>query len=178
MRAQRRILAGLIAAAALAAPSAVQAQASETAVKAAFLPRFARYVVWPPAAMPKLGEPLSLCVIGTDPFGAALDEAARTQSVDGRRIAVRRFATADSALNCHIAFIQGSSTHPVGQQIAAFGRRPVVTVTDARNGGARGIVHFSNVSGRVRFFIDDAGAAQRGLTISSRLLSLAVGVKR
>jgi hypothetical protein len=33
-------------------------------------------------------------------------------------------------------------------------------------------------SGRVKFFIDDAKAAGRGLSISSRLLALAVGVRQ
>jgi hypothetical protein len=40
------------------------------------------------------------------------------------------------------------------------------------------MIHFSMVSGRVRFFIDDAGAAERGLSISSRLLALAIGVRQ
>jgi hypothetical protein len=30
----------------------------------------------------------------------------------------------------------------------------------------------------VRFFIDQAAASERGLTISSRLLALAIGVKK
>jgi len=38
------------------------------------------------------------------------------------------------------------------------------------------MIHFTTVSGRVRFFINEAEAAQRGLTISSRLLALAAGV--
>ena len=58
------------------------------------------------------------------------------------------------------------------------GRKPVLTVTDASSGGQRGLIHFTNANGRVRFFIDQAGARQRGLMISSRLLALAVGVRQ
>ena len=173
-----RLFAGLTIAWALAAsPGAVHAQASESAVKAAFLPRFARYVTWPPSARPSGNEPFTLCVIGGDPFGRALDQAARGQSVDGRRIAVRRLSSAAGAAGCHVAFIQGSRTEQEGQILAAIGHRPILTVTDARNGSQRGIIHFSTVSGRVRFFIDEAQAAQHGLTVSSRLLALAVGVR-
>jgi len=160
-----------VAAAALAGTPA-HAQVSETSVKAAFLPRFARYVTWPPNAVPSATAPFVLCVIGSDPFGGSLDQAARSQSV-----VVRRMATAAQSGGCHVAFI-GDGSSEAGQVLAAIGRRPVLTVTDARNGGQRGIIHFAVVSGRVRFFIDQAAAQQRGLTVSSRLLALAVGVRQ
>ena len=160
------------------APAAANAQASENAVKAAFLPRFARYVTWPPAAAPKGSEPFVLCVIGADPFGKTLDQAARTQAVDGRRIVVRRLESAVGADGCQIAFVQGSRLQPAGQLLAALAGKPVLTVTDAGNGAQRGIIHFSVAGGRVRFFIDQSAASRRGLDISSRLLALAIGVRQ
>jgi hypothetical protein len=153
-------------------PAAARAQPTDTAVKAAFLPRFARYVSWPAGAMPKGSDPFVLCVIGSDPFGAALDQAARSQLVDGRRIVVRRLDSAAGADACQIAFLQSAQT------LQALARKPVLTVTDAMNGGPRGIVQFTIVGGRVRFFINQAAAAERGLSISSRLLALAVGVRQ
>jgi hypothetical protein len=128
--------------------------------------------------MPRGSDPFVLCVIGEDPFGATLDQAARSQSVDGRRIVVRRLDSAADADGCQIAFVDGSPGQPTGQLLAALGRKPVLTVTDAGNGGQRGLVHFTVASGRVRFFIDQAGAERRGLTISSRLLALALGVRQ
>ena len=171
------ILVAVVAAAGLLTPAPAFAQASDAAVKAAFLPRFARYVTWPPSAAPKPGEPFVLCVIGGDPFGSQIDAAARGQAIDGRRIVVKRMESGNGD-GCHIAFIQGSKTQPAGQLLAAVGRKPVLTVTDAANGGQRGIIHFANVGGRVRFFIDEGSASQRRMSISSRLLALAVGVKR
>jgi hypothetical protein len=153
------------------------AQPTEWEVKAAFLPRFARYVTWPPAAMPKGDAPFVLCVIGSDPFGPALDQAVRSQTIDGRRIAVRRLDSAAAADGCHIAFVAGGRSGSAGQLLGALGRRPVLAVTDSGNGGARGIIQFTIVDGRVRFFIDQSSAQQRGLAISSRLLALAVGVR-
>jgi hypothetical protein len=178
MRWPRLLALALAATAQVAFAPAASADVSEMAVKAAFLPRFARYVSWPASAMPKGSDPFVLCVIGDDPFGPALDEAARSQSIDGRRIVVRRLETAAGAAGCQIAFVDGSRNQPTGQLLAALARSPVLTVTDASNGGQRGLVHFTVVSGRVRFFIDQAGATHRGLTISSRLLALAVGVKQ
>jgi hypothetical protein len=151
---------------------------TDTDVKAAFLPRFARYVTWPPAAAPKSGEPFVLCVIGNQPFGSAVEAAARSQSVDGRRIAVRKLPSGSAANGCQIVFVTGTALQPADQVLAAIGKRPVLTVTDGGGRNQRGIIHFTVAGGRVRFFIDQAAAEQRGLQISSRLLALAVGVRQ
>lgn len=173
----RWLLKALAASSALLAASG-GAEISDTAVKAAFLPRFAHYVTWPITATPKGNDPLVLCVIGDDPFGGQLDEAARSQSIDGRKIVVRRLSSAAGAAGCQIAFVDGSDDHPARQILDALARSPVLTVTDAGTDGSRGIIQFAIVGGRVRFFINQHAAGQRGLSISSRLLALAIGVKQ
>jgi hypothetical protein len=178
MRWGRHILAGLIGAAVLAGSVPVHAAVSEADVKAAFLPRFARYVTWPPSAAPSGSSPYVLCVIGGDPFGGGLDSAARSQSVDGRRIDVRHLDSAGSAGQCHIAYVTGGRGQSVSQILAALRGKPVLTVTDSRNGGDRGMIHFAIVDGRVRFYIDEAEASSDGISISSRLLALAIGVRQ
>lgn len=154
------------------------AQPTENDVKAAFLPRFARYVTWPPSARPDGADPFVLCVIGSSPFGDELDAAARGQSVDGRRIVVRRMDSPAGAGQCHIAFVGGSRGQSVAEMLGDLRGKPILTVTDAHDGSTRGIVHFAVSSGRVRFYIDNADAERRGLDISSRLLALAISVKQ
>lgn len=171
----RNLLCAIAALTGVMLSSPAVAQPTDTAIKAQFLPRFARYVTWPGAAMPKGADPFVLCVIGDDPFGGQLDDAARSQLVDGRRIVVRRMDSAAGADACQIAFVDGARTTSL---LSAIGRKPVLTVTDASEGDPRGIIHFVVSGGRVRFFIDEAAATQRGLSISSRLLALALGVKQ
>ncbi len=178
MAGPKRLFAALLLAATPLTSGPALGQPSEAAVKAAFLPRFARYVTWPPPARPGAAEAFQVCVIGVDPFGRALDQAALGQGVDGHPVSIRRLQSASGAAGCHVAFVQGANGQATGQLLAALGRLPVLTVTDARSGAQRGMIHFSVVSGRVRFFIDDAEAAERGLSISSRLLALAVGVRQ
>ena len=173
MKAARLLLAlALVLGAALA-----HAQPSETAVKAAFLPRFARYVTWPPPASPPAGAPFQLCVVGRDPFGPLLDQAAASELIDGHAVVVRRMASPDRAAGCQLAFVEGATTQDTTRMLLALRNQSILTVTDARAGPGRGMIHFTIVGGRVRFFIDDAEAAGRGLSISSRLLALAVGVR-
>ena len=71
-----------------------------------------------------------------------------------------------------------SDTIPRASERPAVEDEPVLTVTDSRNGGQRGIIHFAIVGGRVRFYINEAAAADRNLSISSRLLALAISVNQ
>jgi hypothetical protein len=168
----------LLALALLPGPGAAQAPPTEEAVKAAFLPRFARYVAWPAPAAPPAGTPFQLCIIGRNPFGRLLDEAAAGELIDGHGVAVRRVPTAERAGGCHLAFVAGAAPQDTARLLLALRREPVLTVTDARIGPQRGIIHFTIVGGRVRFFIDDAAAAERGIGISSRLLAVALSVRQ
>jgi len=157
---------------ALLAPAAARAQVSDLAVKAAFLPKFARYVTWPASALAHDGQ-MVLCIIGDDPFGDMLNQSVAGQQVDGRGFIVRRLSSAAGASDCAIAFVDGPRT---AEFLAALAHSPVLTVTDSRSSAQHGIIHFAIVGGRVRFYIDEAQAQARGLTISSRLLALAIRV--
>jgi hypothetical protein len=177
-RALRRLAALAFALALTGGAAPARAQPTEDAVKAAFLPKFARYVSWPARIQLGRGAPFHLCVIGRDPFGFMLDRAAATEQIDGHGVAVRRLPTAAGAGACHIAFVRGAAPVETGRLLGALRGLPVLTITDARAGPQRGMIHFTIVSGRVRFFIDEAEAAARGLSISSRLLALAAGVRQ
>ena len=60
------------------------------------------------------------------------------------------------------------------EALQAVAGAPVLTVTDGPE--APGVVDFVMDQGRVRFRLNDQTAADNGLTISSKLLSLAVSV--
>lgn len=156
----------------------VRSQPSEDAVKAAFLPKFPRYVSWPAARTPSGRDAFQVCVVGRDPFGPLLEQAAASEVIDGRSVVVRRIPSAQAAEGCHVAYVRGANPQETGRLLLALRGYPILTVTDERAGPQRGMVHFVVVSGRVRFFVDEAAAAARGLTISSRLLALAVGVRQ
>ena len=161
---------------ALGAP--VAAQPSEQAVKAAFLPKFARYVSWPPLVKPAAGAPIQLCIIGADGLGRTLDEAVAGQTVDQHPMIVRRMATAAEAAGCHLAFVSTGNAQTKAAALAALRSRPVLTVTDGGDGGGRGMIHFTLHRGRIRFHVDAAAAEQSRLTLDSRLLRVALSVKQ
>jgi len=179
MRAGLLLLGGAMAATAAFAAMPALAQASENAVKAAFLPKFARYIELPEGAQPGAGEPFYLCIIGRDPFGVLVDKSAGTETIDGHPVAVRRFANTvpEAVAGCDIAFVGGNEA-ATAKMLDALRRQATLTITDARLGKPRGMIHFALVDGRVRFHIDEAQAAASGISISSRLLALAIDVKQ
>ncbi|HUG24028.1 YfiR family protein [Piscinibacter sp.] len=161
-----------LATALFAAWSAVSAQSTqplEYAVKAAYLVKFPSYVEWPDSAFPTADSPIALCVVGPDPFGRLLDEASAGQQVHGHPLVVRRMKTITRDSGCHIAFVAADSS---ADKLAGSG---VLVVSDTPAGG--GIISFVVQDNRVRFTVDDEAAAQSGLGISSKLLSVALSVR-
>ncbi|ACG77449.1 putative transmembrane protein [Phenylobacterium zucineum HLK1] len=174
--ARTRLAAAALAAAALA-PAAAGAQPLETQVKAAFLAKFAAFASWPPGVL-ETAPALRICVVGRDPFAGALERASRSQTVSGRPLAVVRMAEVDRGSGCHVMYASGSDRQSAAQALAAVRGQPVLTVTDAARGGARGMIHFVVFEERVRFYVDLAEAQRSGLGLSSKLLSVALTVKR
>ena len=156
---------------AVAASLALQSSL-EYSVKANYLVRFAAFVEWPTQSFADSRSPVVLCVAGRDPFGGALDRAARAQTAYGRALIVRRPGTAEAAAACHILYVGagGGSLVPVGQPA-------ILRVTDGAVSADRGMIHFVVNDDRVRFHIDLQAASRSRLSISSRLLNLALSVR-
>jgi hypothetical protein len=146
----------------------------EYAVKAAYLYKFAPFVEWPASAFASPTSPFNLCVLGEDPFGAALDQA-----VDGRRVGehpavVRRMKRVDAGSGCHILYLGASRAQTTAEALRSVQGAPVLTVADRGPASSGSIIQFVVRDNRVRFDIDAAAAAANRVAISSKLLSLSV----
>ena len=164
----------------LAATNAIAAdQSLEFGVKAAFLAKFGLFVEWPDSAFSSPNQPVYLCILGEDPFGAAFDKISGVQALKGRKIEVRRLKTVAKDTGCQILYVAPSESARVGKILESLQGASILTVTDGRSAGEpTGMINFILKDDRVRFDIDEEMAAQNGLYISSTLLSLAVNVKR
>ncbi|HVZ63612.1 MAG TPA: YfiR family protein [Lacunisphaera sp.] len=145
--------------------------ASEYQLKAVFLLNFGRFVAWPPTVFPTPTSPFIIGVLGTDPFGDALDQAVRGETIEGHPLAVRRHRRVSEAADCHILFIGGSEAGHVDDIVAALAGRPVLTVCDADGAAWHDVmIHFRTENRRIRLQINLAAAKAADLTISSKLL--------
>ncbi|MDO8413967.1 MAG: YfiR family protein [Gallionellaceae bacterium] len=160
------------------------AQIDEYAVKAAFLYKFGLFVEWPNSAFPSPTSPVNLCIVGEDPFGKSLDTLVAGERVKGRTVVIRRLKTVGRNPACHILYAGGSEEQSKTQIIEAMRGSNVLIVSDSskskpdKSRSDTGVINFVVANNRVRFEIDDEAAAQNGLLISSKLMSLALNVKR
>ena len=149
-------------------------EASEYAVKAAFLYHFAKFVEWPASSFPDNDTDVAICVLGEDPFGSSL-EAMRGKTVGARKVAVKQIEGIEAIKSCHILFVSESEAKTLEPILGAAQAARVLTVSDMRlffrSGGM--IALFSEKD-KVRFSINAAAAERAGLKISSHLLKLAV----
>jgi len=148
----------------------------EYAVKAAYIPKFIPFITWPEAAFASPSSPVTICVLGSDPFGGKLEQAAGELKSGERAIAVRYLPAPDSSGACQLLFLGKEDETAAEETLDAVKGKPVVTVTDSGL-KAHGMISFVIEADQVRFDIDEASAAQGGVVISSKLLSLAHAVK-
>ena len=154
-----------------------QAESSpEDAVKADYIPKFIPFITWPDTAFTMPDAPVTICVVGADPFGGKLEQAAGELKSGDRAIAVRYLPQLDASIPCQLVFLGKAEEAMVEETLEALKGKPVVTVTDAGL-KAHGMISFVAGGTGVRFDIDDAAAAQGGVVISSKLLNLARAVK-
>ncbi len=152
-----------------------RAQVDASTVKATFLYRFASYVTWPPQSA---SGPIVICFMEGAALKAELERLVHGQSVFGRSFVAERLEAASDIRRCSIAYLNGDEDR-VRQWLRAAAAAPVLTVTDAAaTPNVRAVVHFATVENRIRFHIDDGQAAEHGLSMDSRLLALAVSVRR
>ena len=145
---------------------------AEYRLKAAVLYNFARYTEWPS----ETGPTLTLCILGKDPFGEAID-AMQGKPVGNRELVVRRVRDDDSLLGCHVLFIAQSAAATLPRVIGQLRNRPVLTVADTPGAGSQGVgLNMVTVQGKVRFEANLGAARAAGLQLSSNLLRLATQV--
>lgn len=145
----------------------------EYRVKAAFLYNFARFTSWPASD----ASAFNVCILGDNPFDGAVD-ALREKLVHGLPLTVSYINDTSSAADCQLLYVSRSLANRADRIIAELGRLPVLTISDMegfiRHGG---IIGFLSIDSRIRFEINVTAASESGLSISSKLLSLATTVR-
>jgi hypothetical protein len=161
----------LLGAAAVTARAAPPAASKEYQVKAAFLLNFTEFIQWPAAAFANPDEPITVGVLGDDPFGAVLEQTFQDESVQGRKLVVKRSSRIEDLKTCQLLFISQSEKDRQADIIASLEDVSTVTVADmdqfAQHGG---IIDFYIDRNKIRFEINTDAAQHKGLRISSQLL--------
>jgi hypothetical protein len=147
--------------------------ALEYQVKAAFLYNFAKFVEWPAQSFKSPHDPISICILGKNPFGDALVETVQGKTVNGRPLVIRQLEDARES-SCHILFVRFSEQKRLRSVLESISGRGVLTVGETDTFTADGgIINFKIDGEKIRFQINIEATRREKLRISSKLLSLA-----
>jgi|SRR5665213_555845 len=160
-----------------AASRAVEEPSLEYRVKAAFLLNFTKFIEWPTYAFANDAAPISICIVGEDPFGRVLDEVVNGETVNSRRLIVRRIRQTPIEGACHVLFFDRMEKDTA--DLLANLKPGVLTVGQGdafiRGGG---VIAFVIENRRVRFDIDQSAAAKAELKMNAKLLNVARFVEK
>ena len=147
-------------------------------MKAAYLYNFLKFVEWPAQSFANPTSPISICVLGENPFGGTLQEAVRGNTASERPVVVRPLADLAGVRSCHVLFIGAATWKRDRPPLGTLAGNALLTVGESPGFAARGgIIGFKFDGARLRFEINVEAARKARLRISSKLLSLADIVK-
>lgn len=143
--------------------------------KAEFISSFARFVEWPARKFPQADSPFVIGVFGTDNITALLQEMIQDRQIKGRPTVIKRLMNKEELHACHVLFVSRSERDRLGPILGEVRRENVLTVGECDNFlGKGGVINFVTVGGQVRFQISTEAAVREKLSVSSKLLQLAV----
>lgn len=157
---------------------AQSAKPTDYDVKAVYLYNFGRFVEWPAAAFAK-SDLFTICILGDDPFGPALDATLSSETIAGKGVAAKRISSPQEALNCQILFLSSAEETRLSKIIESLDRGAVLTVSDIPRFSQRGgMIQFIPEGKKVRFEVNLTAVQRAGLNLSSELLKVATTVRR
>jgi hypothetical protein len=164
---------------AAATPRQEPAQAlPEYVVKAGFLFNFAKYVEWPADAFDSADAPITIGIVGTDPFGEGLEKTLKNKTAKGRPFAIQRYPDFSAIQRCHILFVPRTEKDHLQEILKQVESRPVLAVGEeegfSRAGGTANILIEKE---KPRLEVNPDAAEKAKLTIDSKLLKVATIVR-
>jgi len=156
-----------------------QEKPSEYQVKAAYLYNFGRFVEWPAKVTTATTGSFTICILGDDPFGQALDATLAGEMRGNQKVAARRISNPQEAVDCQILFISSSEAKRLNKIIEALGSSAVLTVSDIPQfSQRRGMIQLVSEGNRIRFEVNLTATQRAGITLSSELLKVATAVRK
>lgn len=143
-------------------------------LKAAYIFNFAKFTSWPTSAWNDVSSPLTICSVGQDSLISELEKLGG-KNIKDRPVNVRHIKSAQLPGNCQLLYIATSEKKRFKRIVKAISDVSILTVSQIPDSGySGGIIELFLDKGRLKFKINLNKARKAGLTISSRLLKLAI----
>jgi hypothetical protein len=149
----------------------------EYQVKAALIYNFSQFIEWPANSFSEANSPLTICVMGDDPFGDSL-LALQKRKYQTRPIVINYPKTVAEARSCRILYVDDPGKTVLGRDVAkSLGDAPVLTLSSSEDALNSGIcIGFLPQDGKIRWTLNLEAARKAHLRISAKLIEIAVAV--
>lgn len=153
----------------------IQAQISESDVKAAFIERFTRFVEWPEEFT---NDTFKIVLIGENYFNTALDEVFADIKVKNLNTKIIYTNDLNDLTKANLIFISGSEKKRINEILSVIGKKPILIISDTKGFCNMGTYINMYVDGNnIRYEINKEALEKTGLKVSSLLLTSAKIVK-
>jgi hypothetical protein len=147
-------------------------KASEYNLKAAFIYNFTRYIEW--KEEPDVNE-FIIGIIGTSPINDPLAEIVKTETVDNKKITIKRFSKPADIGFCHILFISQNAGVALDDILAKTSGKGTLIISEQNGYAEQGTaINFVIINRKLKFEANVKAINSAGLTASSQLLKLAI----
>ncbi len=183
-------IAGLLLSVASSPLAAQDVVSREYEIKAGVLSLLGKFVTWPDAVAPTPQRPLTIGVLGKDPFEEGgvnqLDQTVVAERAKGRQIVIRRFDSAKDYEPCHILYVSDTATEKSIEQafpvrlaaaLKLTAGKPVLLAGAAPKLASRGVAAnmlFDRANNRIQLELNPDAANRNGLKFAPQLLRLPV----
>lgn len=146
----------------------------EYKIKAVFLFNFTQFVEWPGYVFNNDNDPFVIGILGKDPFGNYINEAVAGEKMGNHPLTVRYYHNVNEVTNCQLLYINPDNNASLPDILSALDDRSILTVGDSPDFvKAGGIIGLITINNKIRLQINPGKAKAAGLSISSKLLSVA-----
>lgn len=142
-------------------------------LEAAYIYNFTKFTSWP-QSHDNGKNSIELCILGEDDIADNLRSLAGKKAQD-RLISITTTVTEESLGRCHALYMSPAQRKRYEYIINRLANRPVLTIgNDGRFLDAGGIINLTQQGDRLRFEINLGALQKSKITISSKLLALAI----
>lgn len=157
----------------------VQAQVSESEIKAAYIERFTRFVEWPENALNNTQKTaFAITVLGENTFGSSLDNLFNQLKIKKRSVTIKYTHNYKEVLGADIVIICNSEKKELQKILDFISSKPILLISDSKGFAQKGThINMYVDNSYIRYEINQKAIEKTGMKISSLLLASAKIVK-
>ena len=153
----------------------MQAQVSESEVRAAYIERFTRFIDWP---VEFENNTFMIAVIGKNPFNTSLDDLFAVTKIKNKNVEIIYTNNINDITNVNLVFISGSEKKRIDEILKAINKKPILLISDTKGFCETGThINMYVDENKIRYEMNPETLEKSGLRVTSLLLSSAKIVK-